>query len=256
MDVTEEELNAVKIGLKNAQNNSIWEAAKSTPLFLDMRVKFITTDRSTGFVIGDHPVVAYNQFVEHHPLLQRWPTSTGLATKGLQLFMPLSPSVTLAVYDPSTYEYGGRSLVCRAGPRDVAFLNQMQAINALTCVYFHPDRIDDATLASLDACRRRHPSVYEKKTAISEMRDRPDGKKSRFVAVFHSDIRVGAKLSFIRVIDGHSYEGYDAAFPPIRSPELVEFTRRYGDFLEQMAKEKAEQQRAGAPDGRSCENHR
>lgn len=249
IDVTEEELDEMKIGLTNAQNNSVWEAAKSLPLFLDLRVKFIATDRTPGFVIGDHPVVTYNQFVEDHPLLRRWPTSAGLALKGLQLFMPLSPSVSLAVYDPGTYEYGGRSAVCRAGPKDVAFMNQMQAVNALTCIYFDPDRIDDASLASLDAARRSHPSVYEKKTVMSEMRDGGDGKKSRIVGVYHDDVRLGAKLSFIRSTDGHSYDGYDGASPPIRSPQLVAVTKQYGDFLERMAKEKAAEQRATAEAG-------
>jgi hypothetical protein len=246
VDVTEEELDEMRIGLTNAQNNSVWEAAKSLPLFLDMRVKFIATDRSPGFVIGDHPVATYNQFVEDHPLLRRWPTSSGLALKGLQLFMPLSPSMSLAIYDPGTYEYGGRSAVCRAGPKDVAFMNQMQAINALTCIYFDPDRIDDASLASLEAVRRSHPSVYEKKTAISEMRERANGKKSRLVAVYHDDIRLGAKLSFIRPTDGRSYEGYEGASPPIRSPQLVAVMKQYGDFLERKAKEKAAERRATA----------
>ena len=90
LEVTEEEHDDVRIRLTNAQNNSVWEAAKSLPLFLDLAVKFVTTDRTPGFVIGDHPVVTYNQFVEHHPLLSRWPAATGLALKGLQLFMPLA----------------------------------------------------------------------------------------------------------------------------------------------------------------------
>jgi hypothetical protein len=230
-DELRESLDHVKIRMNEAQHERLWHAGKSTPLMYDLAVRFVMTSRPQGFVIGDHPVVAYNQFAEHHPILSRYPTSTGLALKGLQLFMPLSPSVTLACFDPSTYEYDGK-LVTGAGPRDVRFLNEVQAVNALECVYFQADRTEDAALEGLLAKRRDHPSPYEKTIATTDIEVRADGTMRQLVIVTHPDIKVGAHLSFVRVTDKRSYEYYEGPTIPVRSPALVEFTERYGKFLE------------------------
>lgn len=234
-----EAIESVRIRLTGAQHESIWQAAKSTPLMRDMDVRFLVTSREQGFVIGDHPVVAYNQFAEHHPVLQRWPTSTGLAAKGLQLFMPLSPNVTLAFFDHSTYHYDGKR-VCAAGPRDVRFLNAMQAVNAWECLFFDAQRADDAAIQDLLDRRKKHGSVFDKPIATSEMRWKDDKTVSQFVAVSNPDVRVGARFSFLRTLDHESYADYDAATIPVRSPELLEFTHLYGEHIEQEAKRQAE----------------
>ena len=230
-----EAVESVRIRLTGAQHESIWQATKSTPLLRDMELRFLVTSREHGFVIGDHPVVAYNQFAEHHPLLRKWPASTGLAAKGLQLFMPLSPSVTMAFYDPTTYQYDG-DRVCGAGPRDVRFLNATQAINAWECVFFSAQRADDKALEYLLDRRRHHGSVFDKPIATSEMLWKDDKTISQLVAVTNPDVRVGARFSFLRTTDRRSYAGYDAATIPIRSPALLDFTHLYGEFVEQEAR--------------------
>jgi hypothetical protein len=212
------------IRLRNAQNQSVLTATKMTPILLDLALKFVVTDRTPGFVIGDHPVVAYNQFAEHHPVLQHYPTLTGLALKGLQLFMPLSPSVMVAIYDPATYEYGGKSRICRAGPQDVRFLNQMQAVNA-------PDLI---------RVRRAHPSHFTKNVSEGAVTQSESGEPRQFVIVTHRDIKVGAKFSFIRTLDFRSYEDHRGPTIPTRSPELVELTEQYRDFVEEKMRQRAE----------------
>lgn len=133
-----EDIDSVEIGFTNSQGDALWQAAKLCLIITDMSIKFITTDRTLGFVISDNPVVEYNQFAEHLPNLRDYPV--GLVHKGLQFFMPLSPSMTLALFDPSTYEYGGKTSVCKAGPEDVKYLNRMQAANTLRCLYYHKNR--------------------------------------------------------------------------------------------------------------------
>jgi len=250
-EIQSEDLELVEIGLKNGQDESLWVAATSRPIMLDMAVKFIVADRPTGFVIADHPVVAYNQFAEHHSVLKHYPTSTGLAHKGLQLFMPLSPSVTLAIYDPGVYEYGGKSRVCRAGPQDVRFLNEMQAVNAWECIYFNGDRIDAVTLDALSQIRKAHPSRYQKEVSESDFIRRDDGTLSKFTVVTSVDIRVGAKLSFIRPTDGHSYEHYRGPSVPVRSNALLRLSEEYAKDLERIVAER----RAAAGASQECESH-
>lgn len=231
-DLRPENIDLVDIRLKDAQNESIWQAAKSLPATLDLAVKFITTERTRGFVISDHPVAAYNQFAEHHPRLRHYPTATGLVLKGLQLFMPLSPSVTLAVYDPGTYEYGGKSLVCRAGPSDTQLLNRIQAISAWECFFYDKQRADEGMLDDLCRARSGHAPIYKKAVSESRMLENEDGTMRRFVAVAHAEIRLGAKLSFIRPIDGHAYDDYEGPAVPVRSHQLMTLLEMYGKRLE------------------------
>jgi hypothetical protein len=241
-DMTGEDIDAVEVRMTNAQNEAIWHAAKSHPILLDMHVKFIKTARTPGFIIADHPVVAYNQFAEHHPVLSRYPTSAGLASKGLQMFMPLSPGMTLALFDPATYEYGGKGCVCTAGPADVAYLNRMQAVNAYSSFYFDESRMTEEALSDLEKTRAEHPSVLKKNISKSPMIQREDGKMSQFIVVHQTEVRLGAKLSFIRPADFHLYEEYEGASVPNRSEEVMRFAELYGEMLEkEVAQRRASQ---------------
>lgn len=206
-------------------------AARTNPILLDMNVKFIWSDRTPGFIIADHPVVACNQFAEHHPMLSRYPNITGLAVKGLQLFMPLTPSLVLAAYDPMTYEYGGKRSICRAGPADVMQLNQMQAVNAYSCFYFDHRRMDDAALRELVRTRANHPSLYTKQSFRTPRVRGEDGSIRNFIAVLTPEVRVGAKLSLVRTLIGHGYETHEGPTIPVRSAHLVEFVEFYGKRL-------------------------
>ena len=242
---TPEDIDRLKIRLTNAANESIWQAVKSMPAFLDLSAKLIHTDRTPGFVLSDNPAVIYNQFVEKDEHLRHFPTSYGLLIKGLQMFMPLSPSVTLALFDPGVYQYGGKKAVCKAGPKDITFLNEMQAVSAMSCLYFDEDRITDETLADLRATRKAHPSIYEQK---AEFIEREDGGSNRVFVTYRPDIRLGASLSFIRHTDGHSYADHQGASPPVRSQEQAQLGRDFGEALEEYVKEKQAEIKASRGD--------
>jgi hypothetical protein len=228
------DIDGLRIRLTNAPNESMWQAVKSMPAFIDLSAKFIYTDRRPGFVLSDNPAVIYNQFVEKNEHLRHFPTSHGLMIKGLQMFMPLSPSMMLALFDPGVYEYGGKKAVCKAGPKDIAFLNRMHSVSASSCLYFDEDRITDEALADLQGVRKRHPSIYEQK---AEFIERDDGGSNRIFFTYRPDIRLGASLSFIRHTDGHSYADHIGAFPPVRSPEQAQLGHDFGEALERHVKE-------------------
>ena len=225
LDVVEG-LDHVNVRFKNMQQETTWQAAKTSPLVMDLRVKFVY---GSGFIIADHPVAQYNQFAEQHPLFSKYPALNGLALKGLQLFMPLSPLVTLAVYDPAVYEYGDEhSLFVQASAGDVENLNKMQAINALECCFFDR-RHADGGFENLLQARASHPGIYDKPIAESPFIRRPDETISRLVMVAHRGIRIGAALNFLKVTDTSPYEGYDGPSIPVRSEGLMRFTEFYGD---------------------------
>ena len=83
----------------------------------------------TGFILGDKPVVLYNQYceqVEHYAGL-------GFNRCGVQLFMPLSPKEYLLLYDGQVYDYVKSQQVTYA---DVETLNMLQIVQSEANVYF------------------------------------------------------------------------------------------------------------------------
>src|SRR6185312_6814110 len=117
----------VRLGLKEPQHLSLYNAATSTPFLLDLAMKFLVRSEPPGFVTSDDPVVLSNQWAEHHPKFTNYRGVTGLALKGLQMFLPLSPQVTLAVFDQQTYRCGNSaSLVRHVSADDANRLNKLQ----------------------------------------------------------------------------------------------------------------------------------
>jgi hypothetical protein len=236
----------VRIKTNGAQFNSLHNAMTSFPLALDLEIKFLVSDKKLGFVVSDDPVLSYNQYVEHHPVLGRWPAgSTGLGLKGLQLFLPVSPRVCVAMYDPGSYVFGSiKRRTCDISVHDIRFLNSLQAVNARDCVYFHPDFTPNDELDPLRREHAKHLEWRKPRFFESPLVRRPDGLLSQLVMYSRPDLRFGARFGFVRVTDRTSYEGYDRGHLPVRSERLMDLAEQYNEFIEAMIKEK----RAG-PEG-------
>jgi hypothetical protein len=122
----------------------------------DLAVTLIRAERGAAFVTSDDPVFRYNSYCEGI-------TDFGvLGTKcrGLQLFMPIGPSVLLYMFDPGVYKLlrkGAQPAV--ATKADVEELNRLQLVGAHENVYFH-----DRALASwLHAAAAAVPQFREQR---------------------------------------------------------------------------------------------
>jgi hypothetical protein len=248
VSLTQAEIDRVRIRLQDPQSLALWSAATSTPLLFDLYLKFLIAEHPVGFVISDHPVASYNQFAEHHPKFRHYGGTTGLALKGLQMFLPVSPSVCIAIFDPATYCYGSpKSRVCSPSARDVAFLNAMQAVNAVSCIYFDPRRMDDEHLAALAESRQGHADIRKTSVWNGPLTVRPDGHLRQMVATTAPDIRLGRKLSFVRVIDTDRYRNYDRAILPVRSPKLVKLAESYERYVDNLVQKRRRERQSEGP---------
>jgi hypothetical protein len=70
---------------------------KYAPHFLSKFWHLIGTTRDDPFYVGDHPVVVDND-------LRRGPGTLGLASPGVTIYLPLSPTLCLAMTDPTLIE--------------------------------------------------------------------------------------------------------------------------------------------------------
>jgi hypothetical protein len=76
---------------------------------------------------------------------------------------------------------------------------------------------------------------------------RPDGKLAKVIHLANRSARFGVRLSFARITDKTSYEGYRLALLPVRSEELVELTKRWGEFMKEKGEESRTAREAGPP---------
>lgn len=240
-------LDQFRIGSDRPQSESLYYAALAWPLLLDLKLKFLVPNGKLGFVVSDDPVILYNQYAEHHPIYQHHPATVGLAMKGLQVFLPLSPRLCLALFDPTSYEYGSPNRrVVSLGLRDVRLLNQMQALNAHECLYFDRSEMNDDDLRALAKARRAGQGWRTARIFKSEEIPEVDGTTSQIIGLSQPALRVRKKLGCVSAI-GRGTE-LDPPKLPRRSTILRELADEHAALMNEWRRE-AEQARSAAECG-------
>ncbi len=99
-----------------------------------LRMHTIIAPAGGEFITSDNPVYRYNQYCEG--IL--WSGVTGALCKGLQVFLPLTPRVSLLLFDGGVYKVGKRGVApcSQATHLDLEFLNRIQLLAAVDNVYF------------------------------------------------------------------------------------------------------------------------
>lgn len=191
--VTQDMLAQVKFGYDDPALVSIGHAALGFPLLMDLECRVLLAPRGTEFITSDNPVVKYNQFM----LWRTEGSNTGLASKGLQIFFPIWPFLSLVMYDRDVYHFGKAksALVHMASAIDVHELNMLQVIAASKNVYTFTPSANIFKVAQYAAEHRR------KKKAVVKAFPQPNegDRKSELIASSQEDIRTNAMLGFMRV---------------------------------------------------------
>jgi hypothetical protein len=227
-------LDDVTIGLKEPQHLALYNATTSTPLLLDLEVKFLVRSEPPGFVISDDPVVLSNQWAEHHPKFRTYRGLTGLGVKGIQMFLPLSPQVCMAVFDPATYRCGNSaSRVRHIGRDDVNRLNRLQVLHAMKCIYYDPSWSPDLDPIATRDLKVSGPS-REWTIETGPKTNHPDGTIRQLVVSIAPDVRIGANFDFAETIDMKPYDNYELAILPIRSADMLKFAEYYANRIDSM----------------------
>lgn len=185
-------------------------------LLLDMEVRVLRNHTEYPFIFSDSPVVFYNSYyrkITDHGVL-------GCQTPGLQIFLPLTPTLHLMLFDPHVYfgECERGPFIEITKPSDISHLNALQLHHSHEAVYFSNHRHVDYVSQLYSA----HKPLMVKPQ--SEFRVRTDlltvekQSKGEFSQDFEPHLNHGLSLSFMGcdVIDPR-----DFVFRH-RTPELVE----------------------------------
>jgi len=164
------------------------------PVVVDLKGKLLLNQTGVPFITSDNPVVRYNQFLEH-----RVPggTNTGLATKGLQVFLPVAPDCYFMLYDQGVYVVGERNdeIVALTRWQDISQLNRLQFVNANHNLYFN-DAVKEEYLHRLvtDSYAQRR----KEQVKVDELMSTTD-KNSSLIVIQNVEPRCGFAPSFINI---------------------------------------------------------
>lgn len=118
--------------------------------YSDLSPLLLSTGKKTGFLTSDHPLAQYNQYCEAYG--PGWGV-TGAITQGLTVFLPLTPSLCLLLFDSEVYRVPVRkrhSLIYTS-LKDLGQINQLQVVYAGHSLYFPKDTPDTHLKAALSA---------------------------------------------------------------------------------------------------------
>lgn len=93
---------------KNAMRNfisvGVYNAIIMSKGLEDLKFHLLINKTEYEFIISDHPVAQYNWLYRdlEHPGISSW------MAKGIQFYLPISPSLYLCVYDSTSYKFGTR----------------------------------------------------------------------------------------------------------------------------------------------------
>jgi len=213
-----EHLETVRIGLKNPFALTLKAISQGLPVSHDLRIKIAVNRTPIRFVTSDHPVVFYNQYGEERVIR----SNTGLASKGLQIFYPVSPYHMVVLYDDAIYKMGARKArsVDVTSVADVQQLNDLQWLNALENIYFD----NTQPLSEIDRGYQRNALRRDpEKTIVKESEPTvgADGMLSSIIMAAKPEPKIGLRLEFLKCLRAMPDEEKTFEGPLVRDPERV-----------------------------------
>lgn len=179
----------------NASAYFLQETLYTLPLVSDLEYKLIVNDTNIPFIISDHPVIFYNQFLEK---LRKDGGTIGFATKGLQIFFSFSPKHCIIFYDNLVYKVGTRdkNVIYVSDVNDINAINSLQYINAYKTVYFN-NNLDKKQFAIIKGKMKKYRKV--EKVFIKEAKLIRNNQINPLILSNTRKIEIKLSLSFLNL---------------------------------------------------------
>lgn len=187
----------------------------------DLEYHIIKNDSTSEFYISDHPVFIYNWLYRD----LKHPGVTSITATGLQIFLPLSPQITLCLYDPKVYKYGQKSLVtCISKDEDIEILNSFQVINSNSIIGFYSRQNEVHVKQLYERYKNIKLHQYESRILSTEKEGKGKIRSTHFV--FTQQAKLRKMPSFVKVKrKSRSYASSYQERDPELSAKHMEFKR-------------------------------
>jgi hypothetical protein len=180
---------------KTILNQQTVDGALNWPLIYDLDYQILIDQTNTGFVICDHPVVHYNWYLRN----SNDPRHTSLVSCGLQIFLPISHSITLCFYDGKIYKMGPRKKTYTKlmEPKDILLLNELQFRNRGSFVVF-PHSLQSEYVQK--ECKKFPPnSLHKNNSWASDFTTTEREKVKSTVAIWRRQNKLNRWLSCCKI---------------------------------------------------------
>ena len=175
---------------------------------MDLEYLVIENFTSTPFITSDNPVVKYNQYLEAKRYSQG---KTGLASIGLEIFVPISKNRMILLYDRNCYDVKMSTERFLKVKRDeeVDSLNLLQFVNCINTIYFS-DNTEEAYLRDMHRWSMEFDKgnvPYSKLGYLAENKAQiiHGNEKANLAINGTSDCEIGLKISGIKFKESAKY---------------------------------------------------
>ena len=200
------------------------------PLMNYLSCKLIINRTATPFITSDNPVAKYNQFFENKKLVYG---TTAIAVKGLQIFLPIHPTMMLVLYDPIVYKLGDRhdKTISILDKNDIFQLNALQFINSESQLFFG----ENVTKEYVEIIIRRYESIKQKRGLISKTFESEEydsrGAKKKYLINTGKEPQMNLSLSFIKLTKASKQFELNNKIVYYRHPSFEDFRKKKNDQL-------------------------
>lgn len=158
----------------------------------DLQLKVLVNNTNIDFLLSDNPACCYNQFFERI----KYKGMASYGSKGLQIFMPITPRLGIFMYDNSTYKVGNRkAFYIDLTEKDVDNLNRIIIINANETIYFLPKTQNKEKLNEI-------AKVFSEKKSNIHTIEQKISNTTSIIGIQRLGIYCKAIFSFCKELDG------------------------------------------------------
>ncbi|MBE9054029.1 DUF4238 domain-containing protein [Nostocales cyanobacterium LEGE 11386] len=228
-NILSESENKIALTLTDAVQEYLTIVVPFFPIVRDLHWKLIINETEEPFITSDNPVVLYNQFLETR---KTYGSNVGLASKGLEIFLPLSPQIILILYDKDVYKVGAKNQACIQLTMDIDIkaLNLIQYINANKNIYFNENfsekQVQDL-LRTANRYRRQLKANWDKYPKKVE-----NEKQKILLHLYGSDVKCSLKLSFISILKKAKSYSLGQKVTHVRNEQLCRLHEKFLDLVD------------------------
>ena len=180
-------------GFENTPESLLSMVPEMLESIVDLKAHLIVSGQRE-FITSDNPVFKYNQYCEGLSAIG----TTGSIKKGFQVFLPISPSAHLVLYDGSTYRVASRdraSCVSTAQRSDIDTLNMLQVVSAGMNVYFS----DWSQAADIEKLYRCSKSIRNSNSVVVSEYGRDDSENESIMHIYEQTPNLSLDLGFLHL---------------------------------------------------------